>query len=344
MSTIRHSIEVRVPAHQAWQQLARFELYPQFMEDVEAVQKLDDTHLHWTTRMANRSVEWDAEITEQEPGRCLAWHNTSGPTNNGRVDLEPLGNDQSKVTITLHAEPEQVPGNMSGYTEQEMAQRLGQDMARLKDIIEGGRQSSPPGAAQAAPIPMRHLGEMPQDTTAEVHGSVPTSDAIGRPAAAMNAVAEPPPQPELPQRAQAAPAAQGGTAPQAASMPRQDAGGDVRDRQLTAGNAAVAGAAGGTDAAAGARMTGGKGGGGTGPRHADAQDLTGAAGGSLEGDRVSPAAGADAAGGTGLGSAVSAGDTRTGTGTSSGSGTALTGGGASGGRDAGIGGGGSTEP
>jgi hypothetical protein len=103
------------------------------------------------------------------------------------------------------------------------------------------------------------------------------------------------------------------------------------------GNAAVAGAGGGTDAAAGASLAGSKHGGpgGAGAREtADAQGVTGAPGGAVEGDRVSPGAGAAAAGGTGLGEAASADDTRTGTGTSSGSGTALTGGGASGARDA----------
>ncbi|HEY8607944.1 MAG TPA: SRPBCC family protein [Noviherbaspirillum sp.] len=373
MSTIRQSIEVRVPAHLAYQTLSHFETYPQFMDDVEAVQQLDPTHLHWTTRMANRAVEWDAEITEQERGRCIAWHNTSGPTNTGRVDVEPVGEGAARVTITLHAEPEQVPGAMSGYTEQDMALRLKQDMARFKDMIEGvpggdagqgtaagttagnamgnatgdAANNAANNATAAAPVPMRHLGQMPQDTTAEEHGGVPTSDAIGRPVPAANAV----------QGATGAarqgmqqggrqPAQQAGGQPPQAGTALQSAPQSTHQPPPAGGAAAVVGAAGGTDAAAGAHLSGSKGGpGGPSLREtADASGVPGTPGGSLQGDAVTPVPGSDAVAGTGLGAAATADDARTGTGTASGSGTALTGGGGSGGRDAGIGGGGAAKP
>jgi hypothetical protein len=79
----------------------------------------------------------------------------------------------------------------------------------------------------------------------------------------------------------------------------------------------VAGKVGGTDAAAGARMGGAGNHGGSGlPR----QGTEGAA----QGQQLSPGAGAAVAGGTGLGEAASADDSRTGT--SSGEGASLTGG------------------
>jgi uncharacterized membrane protein len=364
MATVQQSIEVKVPVHTAYNQLTQFEEYPRFMEDVESVRQLDDTHLHWTTKMANRPVEWDAEITEQEPDRCIAWHNTSGPTNAGKVEVQELGPDTAQVTFTLHSEPQQLPGSMSGYTEEELAQRLRQDLARLKDFIEAhgsetggwrgevhdadvtmrdrgardhsggatprhgeGQQERQEQTRPEAPIQMRHLGEMPQDTTAEEHGGVPTSDAIGKamsPAtpgstAAVNQMetgGQPEPQADTGRTAEDdAPASLGGHAPVGT----------------------VVGAAGGTDAAAGARLSGSKGGpGGASLRQTtDAAGVTGAPEGAVRGD-ASEAASAGAAGGTGLGSSASASDTRTGTGTTSGSGTALTGGGASGGRDAGV--------
>jgi hypothetical protein len=136
MATIQQSIEINVPVHAVYDQLTRFEDYPRFMEEVETVQQLDDTHLHWKTIMSNRSVEWDAEISELEADRCIAWHNTSGPANAGKVELQPAGPDASRVTFTLQAEPQQVPGSSAGSSEQEMARRLKLDLARLKDLIE----------------------------------------------------------------------------------------------------------------------------------------------------------------------------------------------------------------
>lgn len=86
--------------------------------------------------------------------------------------------------------------------------------------------------------------------------------------------------------------------------------------------AEIVGAAGGTDAAAGAKM-GGDGGSGLRAQGGDAGGAPGAPGGNVDGN-ISPGAGAAAAGGTGLGEAASADDTRTGT--SSGEGASLTGG------------------
>lgn len=156
MATIQQSIDIKVPVHTVYSQLTQFEEYPRFMEEVEAVRQIDDTHLHWTTVMSNRSVEWDAEITEQEPDRCIAWRNTSGPTNAGKVEMQPVGPGASRITLTLEAEQEQVPGSFAGGSAQEMAQRLKKDLARLKQLIEtrGGQaaaEDQDAGKQRAAP-------------------------------------------------------------------------------------------------------------------------------------------------------------------------------------------------
>lgn len=97
----------------------------------------------------------------------------------------------------------------------------------------------------------------------------------------------------------------------------------------------IAGSAGGTDAAAGAQMAGPGNSGGMGLRQQGAEgvDAPGSPGGTVQGDQVSPGAGAAIAGGTGLGEAASADDTRTGTG--SGQGASLQGGDPSGGNTGG---------
>lgn len=136
MATIQQSIEIKVPVRTAYNQLTQFEEYPQFMQEVEAVQQIDDTHLHWTTMTSNRPVEWDAEITEQQPDRCIAWHNISGPPSAGKVEVEALGSDASRVIFTLEAEPQQASGPVAGSSEEEMARRLRSDLERFKDFIE----------------------------------------------------------------------------------------------------------------------------------------------------------------------------------------------------------------
>lgn len=399
MATIQQSIDINIPIHAVYGQLTRFEDYPRFMEEVDEVRQIDDTHLHWKTIMSNRPVEWDAEITERQQDQCIAWRNIGGPTNAGRVDVQPVGTDKSRVTLTLHAEPEQVPGSSSGNSEQEMSQRLRLDLVRLKEFIEASGQqpatsrgerlltedgmpdaqgdrgslrnspvstssyaagsegwsgdedttspmtSAPPSSSSSssahlaaeqrndatgsvAPSAsggmdgMRHVGQMPHDTSAERHGGVPAPDAAGKVA-----------QQGVPPQSQGAQASRGAPAPDLQAVPErgtQPGAGRAADGGSTGvdGTAAAVGAAGGTDASAGARMSGSKGPGhGSGaPGGAATAGSTDVQGGGAQGNSVSPAAGASAAGGTGLGSSATADDTRTGTGTESGGGTALTGG------------------
>ncbi|WP_334186566.1 SRPBCC family protein [Noviherbaspirillum sp.] len=136
MPRIQQSVEVNLPVHVIYNQLTRFEDYPRFMRDVELVQQLDDTHLHWKAKMADRDMEWDAEITEQIPDQCIAWHNMSGPKNAGRIEVQPAGADTSRVTMTMDAEQGQVPGSSAGGGDNEMSQRLADNLTRLKEFIE----------------------------------------------------------------------------------------------------------------------------------------------------------------------------------------------------------------
>jgi hypothetical protein len=136
MARIQQSIEVAVPVHAVYQQLTQFEDYPRFMQDIETVRQLDDTHLHWWMRVDSRRVEWDAEITEQQPDRSIAWHNTSGPVNVGKVELRPVGTDKAHVTMIIESEVTPVAGAPTGSSDAVMAQRLGQDLMRFKEFME----------------------------------------------------------------------------------------------------------------------------------------------------------------------------------------------------------------
>jgi uncharacterized membrane protein len=156
MTRIQQSVEIGVPVQVAYNQLTQFEDYPQFMQDVNSVQQLDDTHLHWVTKQSNRNAEWDTEITEQEPDRCIAWHSTTGPAFSGKVELQPVGVEASRVTLTLETEVASSSGTASGNSDAEIAERLEQDLTRLKQFLENrgsetGAWRGEVHAAQSAP-------------------------------------------------------------------------------------------------------------------------------------------------------------------------------------------------
>lgn len=135
MSTIEKSIELGVPARTAYNQWTQFEEFPRFMEGVEEVKQIDDTHLHWRARVGGKEEEWDAEITEQLPDKRIAWHNTSGAKNAGVVTFHRLSDDSSKVMLQLEYEPQGITervGDLIGV----VTARVEGDLQRFKEFIE----------------------------------------------------------------------------------------------------------------------------------------------------------------------------------------------------------------
>lgn len=165
MAAIQHSIEVSVPVHMLYRQLTQFQDYPQFMDNVESVRQIDETHLHWTTKMANRPVEWHAEITKQENDRSIAWRTADDLSNGGKIEVEALSADASKATFIFDVAPGQFPGILAGDTEQEMAHHLRQSLEKLKDFVEAGGAEKASRRAQQATrrVPATSLSGSPTE-------------------------------------------------------------------------------------------------------------------------------------------------------------------------------------
>lgn len=142
MARIEQSIEVNAPVHAAYAQLVQFEEYPRFMDGVHAVRQTDATHLHWLANRADGALEWDAEITEQRAGECVAWHNLNGPQSAARVELQPVGEEKSRVVFTMECDASQTAA----------AQRLEQDLVRFKLLIENRGAATGWSAEQTAGV------------------------------------------------------------------------------------------------------------------------------------------------------------------------------------------------
>ena len=136
MPTIEESIDVEVPVRTAYDQWTQFEEFPSFMEGVEEVRQLDDTHMRWRASIGGDTEEWDAEITEQQPDRRVAWRATGGKRNAGLVSFEPLGSDSTRVRVRMEWEDEgllEEAGSALGFD----SRRVQGDLDRFKELIEG---------------------------------------------------------------------------------------------------------------------------------------------------------------------------------------------------------------
>ena len=135
MSTIQESIEVRVPLKTAYNQWTQFEEFPQFMEGVEEVKQIDDTHLHWRAEIGGKAEEWDAVITDQRPDERIAWKGTEGAPNSGEVSFQRVSDGATKVVAQVHVEPQSLPekvGDALGMVKR----RVRGDLERFKELIE----------------------------------------------------------------------------------------------------------------------------------------------------------------------------------------------------------------
>lgn len=139
MPQIRHSIEVNVPLHSVYNQWTQFEDFPRFMDGVSEVRQTDDAHIHWYANRHGKSVEWDSEITEQIPDQLIAWRDVSGPENHGRISFHPVKEDQTRIELTLDLAPDE---SAQASHEEETRQRIGHDLHRFKQLMEGQGQET----------------------------------------------------------------------------------------------------------------------------------------------------------------------------------------------------------
>jgi uncharacterized membrane protein len=138
---IESSIRVNVPVHTAYNQWTQFEEFPKFMEGVQHIQQLDDSHVHWVAEVAGKQKEWDAEITDQIPDQRIAWRSVDGAPNAGIVEFRPIGADETEVRVRMEFEPEDAVETI-GSALQAADLRVKGDLKRFKEFIESqGRET-----------------------------------------------------------------------------------------------------------------------------------------------------------------------------------------------------------
>ena len=135
-SSVEESIVVNVPVNTAYNQWTQFEEFPKFMDSVQDVKQLDDTHLHWRASIAGRIKEWDSEITEQIPDQRIAWRSTSGARNSGVVTFHKISDSRTRVVLHVEFEPETVTEKI-GDAVGGVKLTAKANLKRFKDLIEG---------------------------------------------------------------------------------------------------------------------------------------------------------------------------------------------------------------
>lgn len=136
MVQIIETIDVDVPVEVAYNQWTQFESFPHFLEEVESITQIDDTHNRWKVRIGGVEREFDAEITEQHPDERVAWRSTGGDTDHaGVVTFHRLSDASTRVAVQLEWQPEgflEKAGALVGVG----SHAVKKDMQNFKEFIE----------------------------------------------------------------------------------------------------------------------------------------------------------------------------------------------------------------
>ncbi|KAB2976660.1 SRPBCC family protein [Streptomyces sp. SS1-1] len=148
-------------AYALWKDLERL---PDFMAHLDEVRVTGPRTSHWKARAPfGRTVEWDAETTQDVPGQLIAWRSADGADigNAGEVRFVPApGGQGTEIRVSLRYE---LPGGPLGkaaarYFGEEPHQQLDDDLRRFKQIAEVGEVVR----SEGAPGGKRARGEFPQ--------------------------------------------------------------------------------------------------------------------------------------------------------------------------------------
>jgi uncharacterized membrane protein len=143
MQRVERSVRVAAPIADVYDTWRNFEQFPQFMEHVESVNWIggDRRLSHWKLKgPMGVNVEYDAEITEDEPNRSIGWRSRDGNLgNSGNVTFAELDGETLVHVVVQWFDPPGGPiGEALSRILQNPAEMLDEDLGRFKRMIEGG--------------------------------------------------------------------------------------------------------------------------------------------------------------------------------------------------------------
>lgn len=142
-SLTARSVTINRSAGELFDFFRDFRNLPHFMENVVRIEVRDDRHSHWVVKApAGKTVEWDATVTAEEPGRSISWQSDDGADvpNSGKIDFVEAGARGTVVTATIAYDPPAGPVGkiIAKLFQREPAIQARRDLRRFKQLMETG--------------------------------------------------------------------------------------------------------------------------------------------------------------------------------------------------------------
>src|SRR5207249_522508 len=136
--------------YEYWRKL---ENLPSIMSHLKEVRAIDEKRSHWIAKapsLAGGSVEWDAEIINDEPNALIAWRSLPGADvdNAGSVRFVPAPGDRGtevKVVIDYIPPAGKVGSWVAKLFGEEPQQQIMEDLRKFKRVMETGEFATTKG-------------------------------------------------------------------------------------------------------------------------------------------------------------------------------------------------------
>ncbi|AWS48393.1 cyclase [Streptosporangium sp. 'caverna'] len=162
------AITINRPREEVYRYWRDVENLPRFMTHLESVETTGDGRSHWKAKgPLKRTVEWEAEIVEDNPGELISWRSLKGALvgNRGFVHFSDApGGRGTEVRVKLIYD---LPGGKVGTAGMALARLLGEhpeqqvrdDLRRFKQVMETGEvvrsEGSPEGTLTSRQVRQR---------------------------------------------------------------------------------------------------------------------------------------------------------------------------------------------
>jgi uncharacterized membrane protein len=103
MNAARHSVVVKAPIGQVYEQWSRVEDLPRFITPLRNVRRLDDGRFSYTWHPNDNEEQGVFHIVLQVPGRRIAWRSVSDGFMSGVVCFEPRSNQETEITLKIRS-------------------------------------------------------------------------------------------------------------------------------------------------------------------------------------------------------------------------------------------------
>jgi uncharacterized membrane protein len=159
-AVIGRTVTINRPREEIYAFWRDFSNLASVMENVERIDTVDPRRSHWVVKApAGKTVEWDAVVTDDEPGRLIAWQSVEGADikSSGRIEfLDAAPGRGTIVRATFSYDP---PAGLLGEWIAKLFQRepnvqARRDLRRLKQFLETGEvtsSASPSGRTSESP-------------------------------------------------------------------------------------------------------------------------------------------------------------------------------------------------